>query len=914
MSSREETRLMELEARGTALADGVFASENELLRQRVGQLEESLRAIHGGEIDALFLGGGNEDRLLQVDGSARVFTLAGADRAYQVLVEEMAEGALTLTPAGVVVYANRRLADMLGTPLATVIGSRIASCFAPEGRALLSSLLALGPAGRRSAEVDLLTGAGRRVPTLASVRRLVIEGVPDAICMVVTDLTLQKLGEVALEARQTLLKVIDDHEQADAVLRTSLATLHLHDNALGAISQGVVIADADGHTTYANQASLEISGYSAADMAGQTINLLQMEGAGQETNLLRQAMAAAQPFHGEVQNYRKDGTAFRNELSVTPVFDEQGVPTHFVGVMRDVTARFDAAAQLLLAAHVFDQSSEGFIITDAACSIVKVNRAFTTICGYSEAEVLGRNPRLMASGRHDATYFRCMWEEISRHGRWQGEIWNARKDGSCYLGWLSVSRIVGSHGETIHYIASFTDITLRKEAEEAAQRLAHYDPLTGLPNRMLLGDRANQAMQIASRSGGSLALMFIDLDDFKKVNDSLGHGIGDRLLTSLAARFSAALRDQDTLSRLGGDEFVLLLPGTDASGAARVAKKLLDLTRLPHHIDQHELKITPSIGIAVYPADARDLDSLTRCADAAMYRAKQGGRNAFCFYTADIQARYARVLLLEGALRHAVSRNELLLHYQPQQSLRSGRIIGVEALLRWQHPVLGAVSPTEFIPIAEGCGLIASIGEWVLRTAVHQLRVWLEEGMVPIMMAVNVSPVQFRQPQLPDVISGILREEGIPAGLLELELTESIASDTAVMAVMNRLHTCGVRLSIDDFGTGYSSLGRLKQFKVNKLKIDQSFIRGLSESAEDRAIVTATIALAKSLGMGTIAEGVETSEQLEYLCSRGCDEIQGYLFSKPLPAAGFRKFAEAHASESNGAPRPMASDRVDGNP
>jgi diguanylate cyclase (GGDEF)-like protein/PAS domain S-box-containing protein len=560
-----------------------------------------------------------------------------------------------------------------------------------------------------------------------------------------------------------------------------------------------------------------------------------------------------------------------------------------------VTARWHADRQLALSAKLFDQSNEGFIVTDVNCNIVKVNKAFCAISGFSEAEVLGQNPRMFSAGRHDQAFFQAMWDELDASGRWKGEIWNRRKEGSEYPLWQSISRVVDTVGQTTHYIATFSDIAERKKVEEKMRYLAHFDSLTGLPNRALLSDRATHALQLAQRNNASMALMFIDLDHFKNVNDSLGHDIGDRLLVALTARFKAAVREQDTLSRTGGDEFVLLLPDTDAAGAAHVAQKLLQLAIQPYQIEQNELTITPSIGIALYPNDGRDYGSLARCADAAMYQAKQGGRNAFRFHTAEIQAESARFLLIENALRRALERGQMHLHYQPQQSLRTGRIVGAEALLRGQHPELGWISPAEFVPIAESSGLITNIGEWVLRSAVKQMKNWIDRGMAPITMAINVSTVQFRQQYLPALVRDILEETGVAPAFLELELTESVAlADPAgAIAVMDQLDELGVKMSIDDFGTGYSSLSYLKRFKVSKLKIDQSFVCNVTDDPEDQAIVTAIISLANSLGMQTIAEGVETIDQMEYIKSKGCDEMQGYWFSRPLTAEQFEAFVEA---------------------
>jgi diguanylate cyclase (GGDEF)-like protein/PAS domain S-box-containing protein len=859
--------------------------ETAALRQRVLDLEDALLAIGSDEVDALMLPGAN---------GLRLFTLAGADRAYRTLIEGMHDGALTLTGAGIVAYANRRVADLTGRPLREVVGAPVALCFAPECQVRLKAKLADDLWAPDGQELDLLTVGGERVPVMVATSRLAIDGVPDAVCMIITDLTAQRRSDADIHARQALMCVVEEQRQTASQLQASLDMLRLRDNALAAISQGVLIADSHGRTTYVNGAFEAITGYSAADLLGRSCSILQ----GPETSpstvqTMRRAMDARLPFHAEMLNYRKDGTSFWNELTVTPVLDAHGQLVQFVGVQRDVSERREADAQRLLSSQVFEQGNEGVIITDAHGNIVKVNAAFTAISGFSAEDVLGQNPRIFSSGRQDADFYRQMWNEIRRNGRWASEVWNRRKDGSIYPEWLSISRALDDAGQVTHYIASFSDITQRKANEDRIRQMAHYDALTGLPNRVLLHDRATQAIQSSHRSGQTMALVFIDLDHFKHVNDSLGHPVGDRLLKLLASRLKSALREQDTLSRVGGDEFVVVLPETDANGAAHVANKVLQLALEPLQVDQHELTVTWSMGIAIYPFDGADFDALSKCADTAMYRAKRDGRNAYCFYTTEMQAASARVLMLENALRRALDRGELQLHYQPQCSLHSGQIIGAEALLRWQHPELGWVSPAEFIPIAESCGLIHPIGEWVLRTALQQLRAWLDRGMQPLTMAVNLSAVQFRRPNLPDMVVQILAQSGVDAHCLELELTESVASHDplAAVAVMNRLRQSGVQIAIDDFGTGYSSLSYLKRFQVSRLKIDQSFVQNLVDSAEDQAIVTAIIHIAASLGLRTVAEGVETPAQLKWLRQSGCDEVQGYLISRPLPADRFEAFA-----------------------
>ena len=452
--------------------------------------------------------------------------------------------------------------------------------------------------------------------------------------------------------------------------------------------------------------------------------------------------------------------------------------------------------------------------------------------------------------------------------------------------------MLGDDGAPSHYVGIFSDITHHKEAEERIQHLAHFDALTGLPNRALLKDRAHTAISIAQRSHEPLAVLFVDLDHFKNINDTLGHRIGDELLVEVGRRMRATGRDEDTVSRQGGDEFIVILPGTDADGAAHVARKIIDAISVSFKVEQYDLVVTPSIGIAMYPSDGEDFEILSKCADTAMYRAKEEGRNSFRFFTPEMQDHSARKLLLEGELRYALARGEMKMHYQPQFSLKNGRIVGSEALLRWQHPELGTVSPAEFIAIAEDSGLILAIGEWVLRTAVRQMKSWLDAGMEPIVMAVNLSAVQFRHAHLPQQIDQILAEEGLEPRLLELELTESMAMDDPLTAIalMDDLHARNICLSIDDFGTGYSSLSYLRRFPLCKLKIDQSFVHDIAVDPESKAIVCAIISLADSLGLRTIAEGVETESQLAFLREQGCQDAQGFYYSKALPPEEFEAF------------------------
>jgi diguanylate cyclase (GGDEF)-like protein/PAS domain S-box-containing protein len=541
----------------------------------------------------------------------------------------------------------------------------------------------------------------------------------------------------------------------------------------------------------------------------------------------------------------------------------------------------------------FERSMVGMAASSPENGFIEVNEAFCAMLGYSREALMHltwvelTHPDDIAE--NEILFSRVLSGEIEEYTMDKRFI---RKDGSFVYVHLATRAVRRADGSIDYMVALIEDITERKMAEERIQYLAHFDQLTGLPNRVLFIERINHALSMAQRSHEQLAVLFLDLDHFKNVNDTLGHRIGDALLIEVAKRLKTAIREEDTVSRQGGDEFMLVLPGADALVAARVTEQLLAAVAHSYQVEQYELNITFSIGIALYPGDGEDFDSLFMRSDIAMYRAKRDGRNNYRFFTQEMQAHSARTLQLENALRNALERDQFRLHYQPQVSLQDGRVIGAEALLRWQHPELGEVSPAEFIPIAEVSGQIVQIGEWVLRTAVRQLKRWMDSGIELMVMAVNLSAVQFHHPHLPERVTQILAAENLPPQYLELELTEGVAMDDPIgaIAVMDDLHERGIRMSIDDFGTGYSSLSYLKKFKVYKLKIDQSFVRDITDDPEDKAIVAAIISLASRLGMRTIAEGVETEGQLAFLHNQGCNEVQGYYFSKPLPAEQFEAY------------------------
>lgn len=580
------------------------------------------------------------------------------------------------------------------------------------------------------------------------------------------------------------------------------------------------------------------------------------------------------------------------ELSIARKNDIGAGEPRFIVISRDITERKKSEAQLHLGALMFTSSRDGIVITDARNRILKVNPAFTTITGYSEAESIGRSPGFRKSGRHDHAFYAAMWQDIQTDGYWQGELWNKRKNGVIYPEWLSISAVKDAAGSITSYIGILSDLTDKKADQERIAYLDHYDKLTQLPNSDLLFDRTALALATAKRTSGCVSMLFLDIDRFQYINDSLGRSVGDQVLRTIATRLVKNLQADDTVCRHSADEFILLLPNTNAHGAAHAASRMLALIKEPVLLDSgQELRLTASVGAAVYPDNGTDIEKLTQCAGAALKQAKLDGRDNFKFFTQQMHGQVNELLLMENQLRQALPKGELLLYYQPQVDALTCRIIGVEALIRWQHPEWGLVSPGRFIPIAENSGQILEIGDWVLRSAVQQVASWQGEGLAVVPVAVNLSALQFHQSTLCETVAAALQSSQLSPALLELELTERIAMEDSSLAVdqISKLHAMGVTLSLDDFGTGYSSLSYLKLYQIDKLKIDQSFVRELGRDDNDGAIVRAIISMSHGLGFKTIAEGVETQFQLDYLRAQGCDEIQGYLFGHPLPAEEFAR-------------------------
>ncbi|BBP62590.1 GGDEF domain-containing protein [Pseudomonas sp. Cab53] len=543
--------------------------------------------------------------------------------------------------------------------------------------------------------------------------------------------------------------------------------------------------------------------------------------------------------------------------------------------------------RLRQAAAVFDCTREGVLVTDRNGLIVHVNRAFMAITGYEEDEVLGQRPNLFKSGRHGADFYRAMFTALAEVGEWSGEIWNRRKSGEIYPQWQTIRVIRDDDAKVSHYVAVFSDISAIKDSEHELAHLAHHDPLTGLPNRLLFSDRTEQALASAQLHKRGCALLLVDLDHFKNINDSLGHNVGDELLKRVAERFRGLFAPGVTLARLGGDEFAVLVENCSQPGQAAVlARRILDALKEPLRFDDHALFINASVGISLFPGDARSAGQLLRNADSALFKAKSAGRDGYALYTEELTAHAQQRVEIAFELRRALEQQELRVYYQPVHDLARSRLVGVEALVRWQHPSRGLVSPAEFIPIAERTGLIARIDAWVMDQACRQMCRWQQAGVALEFVAVNVSSRLFAHRELYDEVARVLHDTGLDPACLELEVTESAVMEDPEVALeqMYRLRELGVRLAIDDFGTGYSSLLRLKRLPVQKLKIDQGFVAGLPWDEDDVAIVRVIVALARSMGMQVHAEGIEQREQAAFLLEQACELGQGYWFGRPVPA------------------------------
>jgi diguanylate cyclase (GGDEF)-like protein/PAS domain S-box-containing protein len=695
------------------------------------------------------------------------------------------------------------------------------------------------------------------------------------------------LEEMAMDVSYSLDHVASENALGESERHYRL----LADHATDMIS----VHDVDARYVYVSPASRTLLGFGSEALLGKSAyDFIHPEDHGllaaqQQAGLERGVSAPLPTLQYRLR--RADGTYLWVETTSRQFRGEGDGELTLVATTRDITERRRAEERLRQSARAFESAAEGVTVTDREGNIVSVNRAFTEITGYSEAEVLGQNPRILQSGHHDRAFYEGMWASLGSTGRWCGELWNKRKNGEIYPEWITIATVYDDAGTLTNYVAVFADISELRESESQLDFLTHHDALTGLPNRGLLRDRLEHAIARAAPARAPLAVLMVDLDRFKTINETLGHPVGDALLQQVAERLASRIRGGDTLGRVGGDEFVVLLEDDGSERRAGVlAGNLLSVFAEPVTVDDRKLYVTASIGISLFPSNGETADDLLRHADTAMYKAKEMGRNTYQYFEPDLTASAFDRLRLENDLRAAVRRGELVVHYQPQVQLSSGRLAGVEALVRWQHPEQGLLAPGRFIAIAEEMGIIDEIGVWVLRAACAQMIEWDASGLWVPRVAVNLSAQQLGRDSVVDQVSDILEETGLAAARLELELTESMImhrTERAIVALRG-LRTLGIEIAVDDFGTGYSSLGYIRQLPLNRLKIDASFVQDLDVAEDGGMIARAIIGLGKSLGLEVIAEGVELEVQDAFLRWEGCDIGQGYLYGRPMPASDLR--------------------------
>ncbi len=653
---------------------------------------------------------------------------------------------------------------------------------------------------------------------------------------------------------------------------------------------GIILMDTGGIIQMANPATERMFGYDRTELIGQNVHMLMPEShAGNHHKYVHNYLTTGKKriigINRELMGKRRDGSLIPIELAVSEIKLEG---EHlFLGILADISERKQYEEQLKLLAGVFNHAIEGIFITDRKGRIERVNPGFTRITGYTAEEAIGHTPRILKSDRHDRDFYGQMWKSIRETGTWEGEIWNRKKSGEVFPEWQSITSILDDNLEVTHYVAVFHDISNIKASQDKLQYQANHDALTDLPNRHLFIDRLNQAVASARRSGDRLAVLFLDLDKFKDINDTLGHQAGDQVLVTVAERLTACCREEDTVARLGGDEFMVLLPRqSDVRNVAAVAQRINRALVAPMDLNGQLIYPGASVGISLYPDDGDDAATLMKNSDMAMYRSKAGGRNTYSLFTHSMNEELSRRTALEADLRQAMERDEFKAHFQPIINTDSLEILGVEALMRWFRRKEELVPPAEFIPLAEDFGLIHEMGLWMLETSCRHVKRCHEAGFEHLSLSVNLSRIQLQNKGLTTEVEDILTETGFDPTKLRLEITENMVMHEMEksVAAMDRFREMGIEMVMDDFGTGYSSLGQLKEMPLSTVKIDKSFILDCPQDERSTALVEAAVAMGKSLGMEVVAEGVETSQQLAMLRKFGCDALQGYMFAKPLPA------------------------------
>lgn len=839
--------------------------------------------------------GGDSDQLFMMEArdiserKRSAEALREREQRLQGIMDSVAEGIVTADDSGTIQSFNPAAERIFGYKAAEVVGRNL-SLLMPEPyrgehdgyvaaylRTNKPKVLGIGR------EVQGLRRDGTVFPMELNVAEL-RKGRQRLFIGVVRDITDRKRAEEALRrARDDLeLRVKERTRELELLSRQNAQILN-------SANEGIIGLDKDGVIVFANPAAAAMTGRPVEGLVDRALAELIDPSLSARTRaqLLRAALGGRLPASVDMVFSRGTEGVFPVEFASAPI-EEDGTAVGSVMVFRDVTERRRSEEKLRLAATVFETTAEAVIVMDADQRVTAVNPAFTEITGYSAEEVIGQLPSFLTGGTRHKEAAAALWEGVRKFGRWEGELWNRRKSGEDYAERLAVSSIADERGVIQQYVVVLSDITQRKLDEERIRYQANYDALTGLPNRALFLDRLNQAVSVSARSGQRVGLMFIDLDGFKLVNDTLGHDIGDRLLQEAGARLSSCVRSYDTVARLGGDEFTIIMPNLgDGQSAAPVAQRIIDSLEQPFDLVGQEALVSASIGITVFPDDAADAQTLLKNADAAMYRAKEHGKANYQFFTSDLNLEVTERRVIKSGLSKAFERGEFDLYYQPKISLSDGRITGVEGLLRWRSGERGMIPPAKFIPVMEETGLIGTVGEWAIEMACQQHREWAELGFPNIRVAVNLSVRQLRQAGLAQTIERMLDRAGITAAGLELEITESmIMKDTEnAVSFLRELHEMGIHLAMDDFGTGYSSLSYLKRFPLHTIKIDRSFVADIVTDPDDLQIIRTIITMGHSLRRRIIAEGVETAEQKAILRRLRCDEIQGYLISPPVPAA-----------------------------
>ena len=715
---------------------------------------------------------------------------------------------------------------------------------------------------------------------------------------------LARLAQMFNQMAETLGGALSQLQRANGEL--SAANL-LNSQILSSAQEGIIAFDRHGRITLWNLYMEKLTGLAASDCLGKTVEDLnpQLQGSGIAEGIhkaLQGESVRLGPLYWHFPHSDRQAWII---VTQSPIRQHDGKIVGVIETVSDVTEVKQAEEEKELAHLIFMNSSEGMVVTNDNNTIIATNPAFTALTGYSETDVLGKTPSILQSGKQDGSFYKLFWSKLNEKGKWAGEIWNKRKDGELYAEWLTINTIFDQDGGVFRRVGLFSDITKRKHTEELIWKQANFDTLTGLPNRRMFRDRLELAIKKAKRSGLSVVLMFIDLDHFKEINDVFGHEVGDLLLREASERLLTCVRATDIVARLGGDEFTIILDEIDAQDSIdHVAKTVLEKMAAPFELDDNTGYISASIGITYYPKDAADAEELIRNADQAMYAAKNQGRNCCYYFDAILQENAKSRMKLLSDLHLALDADQFLLHYQPIFDMQTGEVAKVEALIRWQHPQLGLLPPDQFIHLAEEGGMIVEIGAWVLREACVQNMVWRNQGHPPIVVTVNVSARQFQGMTLPGYVMEALKFSGLPPDGLEIEITEGMLMDNAYAAIatLQEIRELGVKISEDDFGTGYSSLSYLRQFPIDCLKIDQSFIRNLTHESEDDALVSAIIAMGNSLHVSIVAEGVETQEQVDILRRRGCTQIQGFLLGRPMSNQDFLAFMGQTKSRSAGAP------------